>query len=60
MSLSFKDWLQEEESMTSTGSIATVPIRWGPGGDDIVRRKWPKEADDDEDKKKKKKHKKDD
>ncbi len=46
--------------MTSTGSIANVPMKWGPGGD-TVRRKWPKEADDDDDdKKKKKKHKKDD
>ncbi len=40
MSLNFKDWLRiEEESMTSTGSIANVPMRLGMGGCDILRRR---------------------
>jgi hypothetical protein len=50
MNLNFKEWLAqiEEEAMTSTGSIANVPMRLGaaPG--------WMPE--DDEPKKKHKKH----
>ncbi len=55
--MNFKEWLQLQEVGTGTGDIAGFSQRWGPGGDNVVRRKWVND-DEDEHKKHKKKHKK--
>lgn len=58
---SFKDWLAMQELSTSTSCVAHVPMRWGPGPEELISRMFPDKVvlnDDDHHKKHKKKHKK--